>query len=171
VNEDVLMVERASAADIPAAHALIEGARRWLRSRGIDQWQDPVPDTVLLRDAEQGSLFVVRQDGAVVAMVTVSDSDTETWGADATSAAYVHRLAVARTHRGSGLGQRLLAWVAATAADRGTAFVRLDCATDNPGLRRFYERQGFQHVRDGTVTALDGGRQLASSLYERELIR
>jgi ribosomal protein S18 acetylase RimI-like enzyme len=84
---------------------------------------------------------------------------------------YVHRLAVAQTHRGSRLGQRLLAWVEERATERGAAFVRLDCATDNPSLRRFYEQQGFRHVRDVTVTALGGGRQLTSSLYERELAR
>lgn len=171
VNQDALMVESASAADIPAAQDLIEGARRWLLSRGIDQWQDAIPDSVLFRDAERGNLFVVRQDQVVTVMVIVSDSDPETWGATNRPAVYVHRLAVAQTHRGSGLGQRLLAWVEARAVDRGAAFVRLDCATDNPGLRRFYEQQGFRHVRDVTVTALDGGRQLASSLYERELGR
>jgi GNAT superfamily N-acetyltransferase len=171
MDQDALTVETATAADVPAAQALIEGARQWLRSRGIDQWQDPVPDAVLVRDAEQGSLFLVRQDEVVVAMVTVADSDSETWDVASSPSVYVHRLAVAQTHRGSRLGQRLLAWVEQRAADRGAAFVRLDCATDNPGLRSFYERQGFRHVSDVMVTALDGGRQLASSLYERELVR
>jgi ribosomal protein S18 acetylase RimI-like enzyme len=171
VNRDELMVDRATAADVPAAQGLIDDARRWLNARGIDQWQDPVPDTVLLRDVERGCLFVVRQDHGIAAMVTVYDSDPETWGVDATSAIYVHRLAVGRAHRGGRLGQRLLAWVDAQATDRGASFVRLDCATDNPGLRRFYEQQGFRYVRDVTVTALDGGRRLASSLYERALVR
>lgn len=171
MDQDALTVETATAADVPAAQSLIEGARQWLRSQGTDQWQDPVPDAVLVRDAEQGSLFVVRQDEVVMAMVTVSDSDSETWGVESSPAVYVHRLAVTQTHRGSRLGQRLLAWVEERAVDRGVGFVRLDCATDNPGLRRFYERQGFRHVRDVMVTALDGGRQLASSLYERGLVR
>lgn len=171
MHQNVLAVEAGTVADLPAAQAIIDGARQWLRSRGIDQWQDPVPDTVLLRDVEQGSLFVVRQDRGIAAMVTVSDSDSETWGVESGSAVYVHRLAVAQTLRGSRLGERLLAWVEERAADRGVALVRLDCATDNPGLRRFYEQLGFRHVRDVTVIALEGGRQLASSLYERELVR
>jgi GNAT superfamily N-acetyltransferase len=104
-------------------------------------------------------------------MVTVADSDSETRDVASSPAVYVHRLAVAQTHRGSRLGQRLLAWVEERAADRAAAFVRLDCATANPGLRSFYERHGFRHVSDVMVTALDGGRQLASSLYERELVR
>jgi GNAT superfamily N-acetyltransferase len=130
-----------------------------------------VPDAVLLRDAEQGNLFVVRQHQMIVAMVTVSDSDSETWGMESSSAVYVHRLAVAQIHHGSRLGQRLLVWAGQRATERGAALVRLDCATENPGLRRFYEQQGFRHVRDVPVTALEGGRQLASSLYEHELVR
>ncbi|WP_236559565.1 GNAT family N-acetyltransferase [Curtobacterium sp. 8I-2] len=171
MDQDVLAVEAATAADVPSAQVLIDGARLWLRSRGIDQWQDRVPDAVLLRAAEQGNLFVVRQDRVIVAMVTVSDSDSETWGVEDDPAVYVHRLVVAQTHRGSRLGQRLLVWVGERAAERGAALVRLDCATDNPGLRRFYEQQGFRHVRDVTVSAPDGGRKLASSLYERALAR
>lgn len=132
MDRDVLTIETATIADVPAAQALIDGSRRWLRSRGIDQWQDPVPDAVLRRDAERGNLFVARQGELVVAMVTVSDSDSETWSVDSSPAVYVHRLAVAQAHWGSRLGQRLLAWVEARAADRGAAFVRLDCASDNP---------------------------------------
>lgn len=104
-------------------------------------------------------------------MVTVYDSDPDVWGEDATSALYVHRLAVSQAHRGAQLGERLLGWVGEKAVRRGRVAVRLDCATDNPGLRRFYEQRGFQHVRDLTVAAPDGGRELATSLYERLLVR
>ncbi|MBT1608012.1 GNAT family N-acetyltransferase [Curtobacterium flaccumfaciens pv. betae] len=52
-------------------------------------------------------------------------------------------MAVTQTCRGSWLGQRLLAWVEQRAADRGAVLVRIDCATDNLGLRRSYEQQGF----------------------------
>jgi len=167
----MLRVEAGVEGDVPAAQGLIEGARRWLRSRQIDQWQDPVPDAVLRADATSGRLFVVRQNSDVVAMVSLSESDSEIWGEVPGRAVYVHRLAVAGAHRGARLGQRLLAWVDEEAAARDAEIVRLDCAADNPGLRRFYERQGFQHIRDVTVTALDGSRQLSSSLYERRLLR
>ena len=161
----------ATTADVAAAQALIGGARQWLRSRGIDQWQDAVPNSVLVRDAERGNLFVVRLRQEVVAMVTVYDSDPDVWGDDATSALYVHRLAVSQAHRGAQLGERLLGWVEERGVRHGRAAVRLDCATDNSRLRRFYEQRGFQHVRDLKVTAPDGGRELAASLYERLLVR
>jgi ribosomal protein S18 acetylase RimI-like enzyme len=76
-------------------------------------------------------------------------------------------LAVAQASRGRGLGHELLSWASARAAERRKTFVRLDCADDNHGLRRFYESQGFQHVRDTTVTAPGSTRVLGSSLYQR----
>jgi ribosomal protein S18 acetylase RimI-like enzyme len=171
MDRDELIVETATTADVPAAQALIDGARRWLHSRGIDQWQNAVPDSLLLRDAERGNLFVVRHRHGIVAMVTVYDSDPEAWGDDPAPALYVHRLAVSQEHRGARLGERLLSWVEEKAAQQGLTAVRLDCATDNPALRRFYEQHGFQHVRDVTVIAPDGGRALTSSLYEQLLAR
>lgn len=171
MDQDELVVETATIEDVAPAQVLIDGAREWLRSRGIDQWQDAVPDSVLARDAEQGSLFVVRRGSEVAAMVTVYDSDREVWGDDAKAALYVHRLAVGQAHRGAQFGERLLRWVEGQALRRDLRAVRLDCATDNPGLRRFYEQLGFQHLRDVTVLAPDGGRTLTSSLYERPLVR
>lgn len=171
MDQDELAVEAATIEDVASAQALIDGAREWLRSRGIDQWQDAVPNSALVRDAEQGNLFVVRRGPEVAAMVTVYDADPEVWGDDATPALYVHRLAVGRAHRGAQLGERLLRWVEEQAFCRELGAVRLDCATGNPGLRRFYEQRGFQHLRDLTVTAPDGGRLLTSSLYERLLVR
>lgn len=94
-------------------------------------------------------------------------SPQDTWGTDATPAPYVHRLAVAQASRGHGPGQALLSWTSARAAVQRKTFVRLDCADDNHGLRRFYESQGFHHVRDTAVTALGGTRVLGSSLYRR----
>jgi ribosomal protein S18 acetylase RimI-like enzyme len=171
VDQDVLVVETATSEDVALAQVLIDGAREWLRSRGIDQWQDAVPDSVLVRDAERGNLFFVRRRSEVAAMVTVYDSDAEVWGDDMEPALYVHRLAVGQAHRGAQLGERLLRWVEEQALRHELRAVRLDCATDNPGLRRFYEQLGFQHLRDVTVLAPDGGRTLTSSLYERPLVR
>jgi hypothetical protein len=39
-----------------------------------------------------------------------------------------------------------------------------DCAADNPGLRRFYERVGFAYVRDEIVPSPDGRRSFRVSL-------
>lgn len=162
-----LAVEQGTPDDVTQAVALLDAARRWLHERSIDQWRHTIPDEVVLADAERGALFVVRDQSGLQAIATITDHDAETWGTDSIPALYVHRLAVAQASRGRGLGQELLRWTSARAADERKTFVRLDCADDNHGLRRFYESQGFQHVRDTTVTAPGSGRILGSSLYQR----
>jgi len=162
-----LDVEQGTPDDVAEAVELLDGARRWLRDRSIDQWRHAIPAEVVLADAERGELFVVRSCRGLEAIATITDHDPETWGADVTPALYVHRLAVAQASRGHGLGQGLLGWASARAAARHKAFVRLDCADDNHGLRRFYESQEFQHVKDTTVTAPGSTRALGSSLYQR----
>lgn len=164
------VVEPGTADDVPAVHALLDAARDWLRAREIDQWQDLQPLSVIAADARCGRLFVVRELSAVVAAVTILDDDAETWGSSGASALYVHRLVVAQSHRGFDLGAALLNWVAERAAGMDRRFVRLDCAADNPGLRAFYEREGFTHVRDVVAPSPSRDRGLAVSLYEKRVV-
>lgn len=162
-------VEQAEIADVPGVQAVLTEARRWLADQSIDQWQDPVPDRVIEADVRQGRLFVVRAEDGLAGMLAVAHSDEETWGAHPASALYVHRLAVAQRHRGMQLGPRLLRWARRYAIDRGCAWLRLDCAADNPGLRRFYEGEGFTYVRDEMVRSPDGSRTFRVSLYQRPI--
>lgn len=160
-------VERGEIADVPAAQALLAEARRWLADRSIDQWQDPVPDHVIEADVHRGGLFVVRTDDGLAGMLAVARSDEDTWGSASANALYVHRLVVAHRYRGAQLGPKLLRWARAYASNRGLEWLRLDCAADNPGLRRFYERDGFAYVQDATVPSPDGRRAFRVSLYQR----
>ena len=89
---DEVEIQLGTTADVPAAQALIEGARQWLRSLSIDQWQDPIPDATIRLNAERGELFVVRSAESITAMVTVAESDPGTWGMQPAPALYVHRL-------------------------------------------------------------------------------
>ncbi|PPF85381.1 GNAT family N-acetyltransferase [Pseudoclavibacter sp. RFBJ3] len=169
--EDHVRVEAASELDVAAVANLIAQARAWLASRGIDQWQDEVPMSLLESDAAHGRLFVVRDGDRTVATVTLSDSDTAIWGTTARTALYVHRLVVTQTHRGVGLGESVLDWARSQATAGSIPLLRLDCATENRVLRSYYEQRGFRHVRDATVISPDGARELACSLYEAELPR
>ncbi|MEQ7127567.1 GNAT family N-acetyltransferase [Actinopolymorpha sp. B11F2] len=60
-------------------------------------------------------------------------------------AMYLHRLIVRRPY--AGLGTEILDWASAKAATLGKAWVRIDVWTDNTPLHRYYQRNGFQHVR------------------------
>jgi GNAT superfamily N-acetyltransferase len=98
-----------------------------------------------------------------IATVVVTGEDAELWGLDTAPAHYLSRLAVARRASGADLGYRIIDWVAGQAAECGRHYVRLATASDNPALRRYYERAGFVHVADPPHA------RWPTSLYERWL--
>ena len=132
---------------------LLAEAATWLRARGIEQWPRRFPADSI------GGELLVEQAGQPIATLAVADEDRALWGLDTAPAYYVSRLAV--TRHGTGLGRRLLDWVAAKAAEHGKRYVRVATASDNPALRRYYERAGFTHVADPPHA------RWPTSLYER----
>jgi ribosomal protein S18 acetylase RimI-like enzyme len=128
------------------------------------EWPQPFPHDELVERIERGELFVVDFDGEPAATFTVLWDDVPFWGEQPPDAAYLHKLAVRPSFRGRGLGAEILDWVRrATAA--GRAHLRLDCKRDNPRIRGWYERLGFEHRGD-----VDHPR-FAAALYERAIRR
>jgi ribosomal protein S18 acetylase RimI-like enzyme len=64
-------------------------------------------------------------------------------------ALHVHRAAVGRERRGTGLGTALLAEAGREARRRGLESVTLKVASDNDGAIRFYDRLGFVSESSG----------------------
>lgn len=125
---------------------LLAEAAAWLQGKGIAQWPARFPRGSVEAQIAAGEALLVGEDP--VATLAVAEEDRELWGADAAPAYYLSRLAVARRAGGAGLGYRLVGWVAAKAVEHGRRYVRLATARDNPALRRYYERAGFDHVAD-----------------------
>lgn len=162
-------IEFGIADDAAATHRLYEQARAWIRERGIAQWTHPVPRSVFEADAAAGRLLVARYGDKLIAMAVVTEEDLAYWGPQENPAVYVHRLVVASEHRGRGIADSILEWVSARAAEQGKQFLRLDCGSDNQGLRRFYERSGFTAVRDSDVADPATGSTVAVTLYQRRV--
>jgi ribosomal protein S18 acetylase RimI-like enzyme len=105
--------------------------------------------------------ILAEAEGAVVGAALFAPAFSTTLGGPG---AVVSDLWVAKAHRGSGLGRRLLAEVARTGAARwGAGYVRLTVYDANASARRFYQRLGFA-FREGDRNAIlagDGFRDLA----------
>lgn len=137
--DDLVVIETEAAASV--------------RARGLDPGDPPFPlAEIYAGRIARHEVFVVRLGGASVAMVTVLHEDADMWPDEpAGSAAYVHGLMVRPRFAGRGIGAGLLAWAGREAAAAGRSWLRLDCQADNPGLRAYYERLGFEHRGDITV--------------------
>jgi GNAT superfamily N-acetyltransferase len=151
--------------DVGTVAALLDEATVWVRELGFDQWPLPFPRAEVAAAIDRGEVYLADLDGEAVATVTVQLDDTPYWGERPPDALYVHKLAVRRDCAGRGIGAGIVEWADARAAAAGRDFLRLDCLYDDPAIRAYYERLGFE-LR-GEIEA--GGRRLG--LYERPVSR
>jgi ribosomal protein S18 acetylase RimI-like enzyme len=66
----------------------------------------------------------------------------------------IEAVRIAASHRGAGLGTRLLAWAVAMCRERGCGMVQLTSDKRRVDAIRFYERMGFQASHAGMKLAL-----------------
>jgi ribosomal protein S18 acetylase RimI-like enzyme len=154
-------IRRCQAQDVAAVAELLDEATAWVGERGYEQWPLPYPREDLSAAIERGEVYLAELDGEPVATVTLLWDDPQYWGDRPPDAAYVHKLAVSRACAGQRIGSAIVEWADATAARAGRDFLRLDCLRDNPGIRAYYERLGFEYRGDLVVN--DRGM----SIYER----
>jgi ribosomal protein S18 acetylase RimI-like enzyme len=141
--------------DLDTVDGLRVEATEWLASKGLDQWQPdqarfPTRAGIAAAIARRVCYLAYDQHGTLVGTITVDGrADPEFWtqAEQDEPALYIHRMIVSRQAAGAGLGGRLLDWAADVARRTGRHWVRLDAWKNNPALRRYYERHGFEHVR------------------------
>jgi ribosomal protein S18 acetylase RimI-like enzyme len=156
-------VRTCQAGDVAVVAALLDEATVWVGERGYEQWPLPFPHDEISAAIERGEVYVAELDGDVAATVTLLWDDPLYWPDSPPDAAYVHKLAVSRACAGQRIGQAIVEWADRTAAHEGRDFLRLDCLRDNPGIRAYYERLGFEHRGDLVVNGRD------MSIYERRV--
>jgi GNAT superfamily N-acetyltransferase len=156
-------VRIAHADDVETVAGLLDEATVWVSELGHEQWPLPYPREELAAAVDRGEVYVAELAGEPVGTVTVLADDPVYWGERPPDAHYVHKLVVRRNRAGCGIGAAIVEWAHNRAAAAGRAFLRLDCLRDDPGIRAYYERLGFEHRGDFD----DQARGLFLSLYER----
>ena len=138
-------IRKAHSADIPEVVAILAECSAWLKTKGIVQWPDRFPETLIASAVESGNLHIATGASIMVATITLQWRDPMFWGARE-DAGFVRRFAVRRSH--AGVGPLLLDWAAQQALLKGREYLCLDCLSTNHRLRRYYEDLGFRSVRE-----------------------
>jgi ribosomal protein S18 acetylase RimI-like enzyme len=145
-----LTIRIASLDEVPIVLDLWKSSGKWLQSEGIDQWN---PDRFTLEDVlsyfNNGSIiYLAELDNEIVGTYLITWSDPFIWKElDNTEAGYIHRLAVYRRFKGTGIGLMLLKSAEKQIKLKGKNFIRLDCMADNVRLNQYYRDAGYEYIR------------------------
>lgn len=138
-----IKVESAFLADVVALQQLLADIAAWSRVAAVPMWANPHSVDFLSSFISRGEVFVVREAARVIATVTLTRLRDPYWDDEPPATAYLHRLAVSRTHAGRGLGASLIRWSEAHLRSQGVRTLRLDCDAANSRLVSFYSALGF----------------------------
>ncbi|MEA2496704.1 MAG: hypothetical protein QOJ29_4615 [Thermoleophilaceae bacterium] len=154
--------------DLPAVARLLDQAGDWMRSQGItDQWPVRFPISDLVQRVDRGELHIAYDNETPVGTFALDHhADPEFWhdDPDGTHAGYLHRLAVADTHRGQGIGSQLVDHASDLVARSGRPWLRLDCAKHNRRLHAYYRTLGFAHT-----ATVDVPHRKSGALFQRQV--
>lgn len=167
----------AAPGDIGRIMEIVAQAQDFMKSQGLDQWQDGYPhDFVFLEDIRMGRCHLLTEGGVSIAVFTVSTSPEKCyegirdgkWLTDGERYAVVHRAAVSSDYRRSGIGAIIMSESESIAAQKGCVSVRVDTHRDNRAMRRLLERCGYTHCG---MVFLEGPEKprLAREAYEKLL--
>ena len=152
------------AIDLQDVMRIISQAKRRMKARGLDQWQDGYPDEAAVRNdmrKRQGHLFLKRRDSAAYAAI-VFDKDPYyekidgKWLSDGEPYVAVHRLAVADEFLGLDMARHILQYAEKRARIRNVRWFRIDTHHDNIPMRNLIRDFGFTFC--GVVQVRDGKR-------------
>ncbi|WP_298889452.1 GNAT family acetyltransferase [uncultured Serinicoccus sp.] len=127
-------------------------ARLWSESGLTRPWNDPRADFRMAVSGSASAVLGAVVDDAVVGTVMVGHEGHRGW---------MYYLAVAPSHRGSGLGRRLVEEAERWVETRGIPKVMLMIRAENEAVARFYERLGY----------VDQGVQVLGRFLDEDLQR
>ena len=150
--------------DIPRILEIVQAARESLGRFGIDQWQGPYPGAERFEeDIRLEQCFIVEHDGETGAFFVLStlpepDYDAITdgkWSSD-TPYCVLHRAAVAKEYRGSGMSQALMRCADEQARRYGLKCIRVDTHRKNKPMQNLLRESGYRYRGNILVDAEPG---------------
>ena len=155
---------------------IVEDARSSLKKLGVDQWQGPYPAEEHFRfDIGRGECFVIRHGEETAAFFTLSTRHEKTYDGitdgkwtEGLEGCVLHRAAVAKAYRGSGLSAQLLRFVEEQARAWGYRCIRTDTHRKNKPMQKLLRENGYRY-RGNIVVLCEPGHDTARQGYEKIL--
>ena len=153
--------------DINEVMEVITQGQAYLKSIGVDQWQNGYPnEEVIKEDIAIGYGYVLECHKKIIGTVAIS-FDGEPWydgiydGKWLTNEDFlvIHRLAVSDDVRGTDVATEILRQAEQLCALRGVRSIKIDTHKDNIVMQKFIKKNGFVYC--GMVILGSEGERLA----------
>lgn len=170
-----MTIRKTAPGELGAVMEIFAEARESIAALGIDQWQDGYPARKDIEaDIAAGESWVVEQDGEIAGTFALIFGGEPTYdriengkwltGSLAKDQKYaaIHRIAIKKSRRGSGISSAVVRFALEQAAARRRESVRVDTHYGNVVMRRMLEKHGFTEC--GKIYLADGQERVG---YER----
>ncbi|RQD75368.1 MAG: GNAT family N-acetyltransferase [Halanaerobium sp. MSAO_Bac5] len=163
----------AKKSDLKAILKIIAEAKDYLKSAGIDQWQQGYPDQ---RDIKEDILkedaYVLADKDKVFAYAALVFAEEKSYQKifegswlSRENYAVVHRLAVDKEYKGKELAKLLLEEIEKLVFKNGLNSIKIDTHQDNIPMQRLLEKSNFRYC--GIIYLEDGSKRLAYENYRK----
>ena len=173
---EALTCRPATEADMDDILRIVGDARHSLRKLGVDQWQGEYPRAENFRfDMERGECFVILHGAETAAFFTISTRHEDTYDditdgkwTEGLDACVLHRAAVAKEYRGSGMSAQLLKFVEQQTRAWGYRCVRTDTHKKNKPMQKLLRENGYRY-RGNIEIVCEPGHDTARQGFEKIL--
>ncbi len=161
-----MTIRKTKSVDISPIADIYKEARGTINQLGINQWQHGYPsEEVLCDDRRLSRSYAVLDDSETVCGTfallddgepsydVICDGEWKT-GNDNKNYAALHRVAIAVSHRGTGVSTEIVKFAADFAKENGMTSVRIDTHPGNVVMRKMLENHGFQYC--GIIHLIEG---------------
>lgn len=139
-----LDIRLATPDDLALVSDIYSSACLWLHNvKGItDLWSREVSAEEMQELVGSNQLYLAFVSNEAAGAFKLTEQD-RLWEAQ-DGAIYVHAFAVHRKFEGMGIGKKMLDWAGDLARKKGKQYLRLDCMDQDPGLKQYYAKAGFE---------------------------
>lgn len=162
--------------DIPQIMEIVEYAKKSLKKHKVDQWQGDYPrESDYSEDIKAGRCFVITSGGIIGAVFSIgfeheTDYDGITDGKWSSNAEYgtIHRAAVAKEFRGTGLSAYIIKNAVDICENNNIRYLRSDTHKKNKAMQNLLRENGFKYRGNITVSS-EPGHDAERQAFERKI--
>lgn len=168
-------IRLATLQDCDQVLVIIEEAKKYFKSQGIDQWQNGYPHAQsILQDVTNHCCYVLCDADQIIATAAILFEDDPNYatiedGDWLSHSPYgvIHRIACLPQYKGQGLCSLFFEYAKMRGRAAHLHSLRVDTHRDNHSMQRLIAKNGFQYC--GIVHMADGGERYAYEyVFEKE---